>query len=467
MKRLLSTRATPGSPGRSVGRGFSVPGAPYRREASSCNAATVTVRNCRDSAAPRRVVPSPPERDRSGPVIWTGRRRIRVTRIATSGSGHSDTRFDGNGCYGVRFAGLGVPGNGCDRHRWQPPGGELHCGAAASCRVTLRRGRQIQMIRTRLTELVGCTAPIQQAPMGTVSSPRLAVAVAEAGGIGSFNTLGVTRETLKQQLDGMREQTDGVLAVSFLTDDIDADALTDAASRVRVVDFFWSPPPGPGRHRPQVWSAGQLAGRIGGGGVCGGLGAPIWSAPRVSRPAVTVAATAPCFPCSARCSTPSTCPSSPPEASPTPAVWPPLSQREPRACGWERDSSPQRNRQRIPTTLLRSSRQAHTARGSRTRSMTVRCARRPRDPRVPISAIDAVEAIDVDVVGTKRGADGEIPVPRRSWIPPTKDVSGHIEAMCMYAGESVALVNTVMPASQLVRSLIEDAGELLERVQRG
>ena len=98
------------------------------------------------------------------------------------------------------------------------------------------------MIRTRLTELVGCTAPIQQAPMGTVSSPRLAVAVAEAGGIGSINTLGVTREILRQHLDEMREQTDGVLAVSFLTDDIDADAVADAASRVRIVDFFWSDP---------------------------------------------------------------------------------------------------------------------------------------------------------------------------------------------------------------------------------
>ena len=103
-------------------------------------------------------------------------------------------------------------------------------------------GRQSQMIRTRLTDLVGCTAPIQQAPMGTVSSPRLAVAVAEAGGIGSINTLGVTRETLRQHLDDMREQTDGVLAVSFLTNDIDADAVADAASRVRVVDFFWSDP---------------------------------------------------------------------------------------------------------------------------------------------------------------------------------------------------------------------------------
>jgi NAD(P)H-dependent flavin oxidoreductase YrpB (nitropropane dioxygenase family) len=93
------------------------------------------------------------------------------------------------------------------------------------------------------------------------------------------------------------------------------------------------------------------------------------------------------------------------------------------------------------------------------------CESSPR-ARVLISAIDAVEAIDVDVVGTKRGADGEFPIPRRSWIPPTQDVSGHIEAMCMYAGESVALVNTVVPASQLVRSLTEEAGALLDKVQR-
>ena len=98
------------------------------------------------------------------------------------------------------------------------------------------------MIRTRLTDLVGCMAPIQQAPMGTVSSPRLAVAVAEAGGIGSINTLGMDRETLRQHLDEMCAETEGVLAVSFLTNDIDAGAVADAASRVRIVDFFWSDP---------------------------------------------------------------------------------------------------------------------------------------------------------------------------------------------------------------------------------
>ncbi len=82
-----------------------------------------------------------------------------------------------------------------------------------------------------------------------------------------------------------------------------------------------------------------------------------------------------------------------------------------------------------------------------------------------ISAIDAVEAIGVDVVGTMRGDDGEMPVPRRSWVPPTRDVSGHIEAMAMYAGESVALINTVLTASQLVRSLAEGAEALLETAQ--
>ena len=42
---------------------------------------------------------------------------------------------------------------------------------------------------TSFTRLVGCRVPIQQAPMGTVSSPDLAVAVAEAGGVGTITAL--------------------------------------------------------------------------------------------------------------------------------------------------------------------------------------------------------------------------------------------------------------------------------------
>jgi nitronate monooxygenase len=40
------------------------------------------------------------------------------------------------------------------------------------------------MLSTRFTDLVGCTVPIQQAPIGGCANPRLAAAVAEAGGLG-------------------------------------------------------------------------------------------------------------------------------------------------------------------------------------------------------------------------------------------------------------------------------------------
>ena len=38
------------------------------------------------------------------------------------------------------------------------------------------------MLKTKFTELVGCTVPIQQAGMGKIASPQLAAAVATADG---------------------------------------------------------------------------------------------------------------------------------------------------------------------------------------------------------------------------------------------------------------------------------------------
>lgn len=308
--------------------------------------------------------------------------------------------------------------------------------------------------------LVGCTPPIQQAPMGTVSSPRLAVAVAKAGGIGSINTLAMTRETLRRRLDEMREQTDGVLAVSFLTNDIDVDAVADGAARGSstssgaILGLISSRSP-TGVER---WSTGRLD-------RCRRRSrrfepALTSSALRVSRPAGTAAAIARCCRCSAKCSMPWTCLSLPPAASPMLAASLPRSLRGHRVCGWALDSSPRTNRRRMRTTRPRSSQRAPAARGEPTPSATVRCPRRHR-ARVLVSAIDAVEAIDVDVVGTLQGIDGELPVPRRSWVPPTDDVSGHVDAMAMYAGESVVLVNDIVPAGQLVRSLAEGAEALL------
>ena len=40
------------------------------------------------------------------------------------------------------------------------------------------------MLRTRFTDLIGCTVPIQQAGLGSLANPKLAAAVANAGGQG-------------------------------------------------------------------------------------------------------------------------------------------------------------------------------------------------------------------------------------------------------------------------------------------
>ena len=99
------------------------------------------------------------------------------------------------------------------------------------------------MLTTPFTELVGCRVPIQQAPMGPISPPPLALAVARAGGVGTISVLpNVAPDDLAAQLDQMVAADAGVLAVNFLTDRVDPAAVAVAAPRVRVADFFWNTP---------------------------------------------------------------------------------------------------------------------------------------------------------------------------------------------------------------------------------
>ena len=78
--------------------------------------------------------------------------------------------------------------------------------------------------------------------MGSVSTSALAVAVADAGGVGSITALGLTAAELDQVLAGMAARTTGILAANFLTGQIDREAVAAAAARVRIVDFFWADP---------------------------------------------------------------------------------------------------------------------------------------------------------------------------------------------------------------------------------
>ena len=95
---------------------------------------------------------------------------------------------------------------------------------------------------TSFTDLTGCRVPIQQAPMGSISTPALAVAVAAAGGVGTITALGIRAGRLDAMLSELTARTDGVLAVNFLTDQIDREAVAVAGHRVPIVDFFWTDP---------------------------------------------------------------------------------------------------------------------------------------------------------------------------------------------------------------------------------
>jgi len=95
------------------------------------------------------------------------------------------------------------------------------------------------LIATRFTELFGCTHPVQQAGMGGIATPDLAIAVAGAGGFGMLSGTGGHADLLAQ-LDAV--PAGSPIGVNFLLPFLDRAALDEAASRLPFVEFFWGSP---------------------------------------------------------------------------------------------------------------------------------------------------------------------------------------------------------------------------------
>jgi NAD(P)H-dependent flavin oxidoreductase YrpB (nitropropane dioxygenase family) len=83
--------------------------------------------------------------------------------------------------------------------------------------------------------------------------------------------------------------------------------------------------------------------------------------------------------------------------------------------------------------------------------------------RVLRSCISAAAAYTGDLVGEERMGDEIITIPRLSVQVPTRETTGEIAAMALYAGESVGAVTSVVPAADVVRELVEGAGRFLGR----
>ncbi|HEX5028933.1 MAG TPA: nitronate monooxygenase [Gaiellaceae bacterium] len=98
-------------------------------------------------------------------------------------------------------------------------------------------------IRTRLTELLGIEHPVIQAPMGTAAGPALASAVSEAGGLGTISVSFSRPGAIGSMVDAVRAETDRPFAANVLLEwppEERLSALLEAG--VSAVSLAWGDP---------------------------------------------------------------------------------------------------------------------------------------------------------------------------------------------------------------------------------
>jgi NAD(P)H-dependent flavin oxidoreductase YrpB (nitropropane dioxygenase family) len=94
----------------------------------------------------------------------------------------------------------------------------------------------------------------------------------------------------------------------------------------------------------------------------------------------------------------------------------------------------------------------------RTNLYHVGCPLCPSTHGVLKSAIEAAQSLAGDVVGEMEMRGQTVPVAKFQGVPtPIKAMSGHVEAMCCYAGQSVGDVHAVQPAAEIVAELMGGA----------
>lgn len=320
------------------------------------------------------------------------------------------------------------------------------------------------MITTSFTKLVGVAAPIQLASMPGICTPELVAAVADAGGLGMLGAPMLSAARLEQILGELAERTRGVFGVNFLMPFLDPGCVAVAARRARVVEFFYAEPDAELVARAHAfaalvsWQVGSVeeaaaAERAGcdflvvqgteaGGHVRGKTSllpllsqvldvvrVPVVAAGGIAT-ARSLAAVLSCGAGAARIGTRFVAAT---ESGAHPAY---------------------------VKALLASS----AADTCLTEAFSVMWPDAPH--RVLRSAIAAAEALTQDVIGEERSGEQVMPVPRFSVIPPTLATTGHVEAMALYAGESVGDVTRVEPAAAIVSDLVAGAERLLRESSR-
>lgn len=316
------------------------------------------------------------------------------------------------------------------------------------------------VLTTRLTELVGCRLPLQSAAMPGVATPALVAAVSNAGALGMLPTAGMPPALFEASLDAVLGETPAPFGVNFLIPFLDRDVLALAAARARIVEFFYGEPDGALVdivHRAgalacwQVGSVGEAKSAVergcdvivaqgieAGGHVRGHvtLGALL---PQVLD-AVAVPVIASGGIASARS-----------VASALAAGASGVRVGTRFVASEESDAHPDYIaalvRARAEDTIL-------------TEAFSVMWPNAPH--RVLRSCVERAESLDDDFVAETRIGDVTLPIPRLAVPVPTRKTTGHVDAMALYAGQSVGAVERVQPAADIVRELCDGAARFLE-----
>jgi nitronate monooxygenase len=327
------------------------------------------------------------------------------------------------------------------------------------------------MLSTRFTRLIGCTVPIQQAGMGAAAPPELAAAVSEAGGLGMLGTArgGLNVTTLAGLLERTRQLTSRPFGVNFIMRPGSVAAgsprefIEQAAKVGKVVEFFYTDPSAEfvrivhDHGALAAWQVGSreealAAAEIGcdlivaqgieaGGHVRGTIGLlSLLSEVLDAVPAIPVLAAG--------------------------GIGSGRAMAAALAAGADGVRVGTRfvasDEAGVHPTYAKALVAARAQDSVYTRTFHVGWPEAPH--RVLRSAIDAAEAFHGEIVGKSVGLDGtETAVPRFATRLPDRTATGEVEAMSLYAGESVGDVKCVLPAREVVRELVEQAEQFLRR----
>jgi nitronate monooxygenase len=316
------------------------------------------------------------------------------------------------------------------------------------------------VLQTRFTELVGCSVPIQQAGMGNARA-ELAAAVARAGGLGMLGGVLQPAESLIGELETIEREANGAAGVNFLMPFLDREVVEAVAERARLVEFFYGDPDAElvkavrSKGALAAWQTGSpeeasaaaeagcdfvIAQGVEAGGHVRGTTGLIPLLDRVLD-AVSIPVVAAGGIGTAR------------------GVAAAL------AAGADGVRIGTRFLAAVEADVHASYLEALIEAGPEDTVLTTAFSTMwPDAPhRVLRSCIAAAESLDDDVVAEIDHAGERMPVPRLAPPTPGRTATGRVDAMALYAGQSVGAVQRLQPAETIVSELAEGADALLRR----